>query len=408
MYKTNESLDMLNNNIESESPVLSKVLPWIQWLHIYAFIPGVTLGYVVIVVLDVIYLIAWLGDNRKVTIDKSSNTTLFLFFVVVLLTLPISLLISDSVLPVNILNRILKLITLYLLITVSCSRINYNDYMKSLRLLTYIAAAILFIQFFQKTFLGSYSSFKLPFLEYASDSTEAKLSGINTGSRFRSIFTEPSHYIYFVFQYQVALLFGGKVHLKEILIAAGLSVSVILSGSSTGLIFLAIVWTVYAFDLVRKEGLSTNKIVLIAFLVILLYAAIVWIMNNETLYNAVYRLTGDYERSNVVWKRIYACWDDYLNMTTIQKIFGLGMGNIPKEFMNSFIYLLRSVGIVGTCIIIVWMTKLFCESNKCGRVAVVLLVLLSAIDMVLFTPTVLGYMIIINHNKKCDGEYSIV
>ena len=143
-------------------------------------------------------------------------------------------------------------------------------------------------------------------------------------------------------------------------------------------------------------------------LIILLFGLTAYVvLNNDLLSFSLYRLTGSYERSDVVWKRINSNFEDIKNMKSIYLLFGYGVGNVESEFMNSIVYTILNFGIIGLIILVIGTVKIFIKSNICGRIALIVFLILSAIDMVFFTPTALGYLIIVKcfqDRKEINNE----
>lgn len=391
-------LPAIDGNI-SQHQKISYLLPWVQWFHVYAFISGVTLGYLAILIID-FYLVIRNGKARNIHFEKkigSTKLSLLLFYIIVALL--VAALCDVPLRPVSILNRIFKLVCLYALIF-ECDNnlVDWNCYKKSLKILTYFACGVLLWQFAMHAVTGGYYNLKIPFLRYTNDSTAARVTGFSTESRFRSIFTEPAHFVYFVFQYlAIAMFSSDDIKSRDVISAIFVSLCVILSVSSTGMILLVVVWLTFLMFLLGRGSITKRNFAIAVFVVLCMAAAMMMVWENEQLRFALFRLTGNYEHSDIVWKRINANANDVTAMKGIFAWIGYGMGNVDSKFMNSFIYSLLNVGYIGTALIIAWLTEHFIRTGFCGKIAIILLVLLAAIDMVLYTPTVLAYMVIVQH-----------
>ena len=141
------------------------------------------------------------------------------------------------------------------------------------------------------------------------------------------------------------------------------------------------------------------------FLALVIVLLVFVFFNNSILFQSFSRLGGGFSTSNTVWKRIYANVDVVRQTEGFTRWFGRGLGNVESTFMNSFVYLLINNGIIGAVLVFVWFVRCFFASSRMGRIAIICLFLLAAIDMVLFTPTVLGYLIIIvQSNQKAEKK----
>lgn len=381
-----------------QTKMVSYLLPWIQWLHVFAFLPGITLGYVAIVAID-FYVLLFVQKGKM--LFRKNDRNLYLIFAYMMIALMISLTVVSDVLWVSIINRIVKIVFLYWLVIIATSKIvNWQYYTKSLKVLTYLASFVLLFQFFSYVFVGYYYSIRIPFLKYANAETDAMLSNVSTTARFRSIFTEPSHYVYFAMQYLIITLLKEKnTDKKTVLSSLFISACIILSISSTGIVLLCFVWFIYLLSIFRQGKITGGKLFLSLMLIIVFVTGTIFVMKNPTLYASIERLGGGYSTENTVWKRLYANWDQVVQQKRLLAFFGKGIGNIESEFMNSFVYLLITVGYLGTGLVILWLVKLFFSTKLRGKVAVVALSILAAIDMVLFTPTVIGYLIIYENSR---------
>lgn len=385
---------------------ISYILPWIQWIHIYAFVEGITLGYIAMLFIDLLF-ICNLIQKGKMSINRNGNYKwMCIFFVYLIFSLLVIFATYQDVDIVGVANRLLKLLILYMLIILSTDKnIDWECYKKSLKVLVYIACFAICIQFLTKMVLGYFWTFKVPFLRFANQETDVRIQIISTMERVPSIFTEPSYFVYLVFQYLIIVLFERKdIYVKNLLSAAFISFCVLLSVSSTGYILLAFVWTIYLYKLWNSKQMSNLGIVVTAFIFVAFIICIYLILTNDTLNFAMSRLASDYERSDVVWKRVDSGWDTVLNLSGAPRFIGYGMGNTESEFMNSMIYLILNTGFIGAGLIVIWLIDLFFKTKNVGRISIILLAILAMIDMVLFTPTALGYLYIANHYNKCNME----
>lgn len=388
--------------------VISALLPWIQWMNMYVFVKGVSIGYAIIVAIDVFYFVFINKASLKLKIKNKPHKWIIAFMLLYMVLLPIGLLLSQQFNFLSVANRLVKIFFLYsLILIVSHDNLNWKLYKRSLEILVLIACAVIVYQFVSHMLFGSFMDIRFPFLEYYHENMNEKLSGASEADRFRSIFTEPAYFVYFIFQYFPILLFDDfdsqkKSGVKKWLFAGILTVCVILSVSSTGLFLIVFIWIVYIIFVI-KRGRTTKKGMLLGIVVIIIASFLVkFYLENETLSFSSYRLTEDYEQSTVVWWRLEAGFENIKEMSFVQQIFGYGMGNFPNEkFMNGIAYTILSVGYIGLFVIVGWIISCFRNSNICGKVTTIIWVLLIITEiMALYSPTMLGYAIIINYSQK--------
>lgn len=380
---------------------IAYLLPWVQWLHVYNFFAGMTLGYVVILLIDAYFILHSIKVGVFQVSKKDSFLLIFALFATV--TLPFAMLLEDEVLMFSIFKRCVQMFLLYITILfVNTGKIDWQAYVKSLAILSFVACGVLLVQFIMQTTMGQYYDFKLPFLEYSTTEAADRLSGgITAGARYRSIFTEPSHFIFFIFQYLVIVMFGeDRHHWKTLVTIIVISICVLLSASSTGLILLIAVWAIYMFLFCKGRKISLGLIFLGICIVLILAAGVYIYINNENLSFSFLRLTSDYERSTTVWKRLYVNFDKVGELSGLSLLIGHGMGNVKDEFMNSIVYMLLNVGCLGTLLIFAWQISYFGRSTLRGKMAILILIALSTIDTVLFMPTVMGYVTIAAYSVK--------
>ena len=402
--KYNDSSRYNCESRERFSTSISSLLPWIQWLHVYALFTGVTIGYVLILFIDVVILFKQLQLNTiRIRFKNDIDRFLLFFLIYLLISLLLIIATNYALRPISILNRFVKLILLYGLIA-SCDNnfIDWDSYIKSLKLLTYFACFVLLFQFAMISVTGGYYSIPIPYLKFANESTAERITGFTAGARARSIFTEPAHFVFFVTQYLIIQLFSKPKgnNNNNLIEALFISLCILLSTSSTGLFVLVFVWGIFLINMWRRGKISTQNLLITIITITAIFAGVYALLNNEHLNLSLYRLSGSYEKSNIVWKRIDANFDDVKDMNGIFRWIGYGIGNIDSEFMNSYIYGLLNFGIIGVGIAFLWFIKLFFTTYGIGRISIIILIILGSIDMVFFTPTALGYFIIVQHYLK--------
>lgn len=116
-------------------------------------------------------------------------------------------------------------------------------------LLTLYCAVQYIVIVFWKIYLPSY----LPFLEYREDlKTEADFVNYSQFYRPHSIFQEPAHFCEFILVYLALLLFTRESNIKCNVLRIFVSVIILLTGSTTGLVGVMLLWGMYLYDNLKK------------------------------------------------------------------------------------------------------------------------------------------------------------
>lgn len=387
--------------------IISALLPWIQWMNMYVFVRGVSIGYAIIVAIDIYYFFFINRASLNLHVKYKPHMWMFSFMLMYTMFLPIGLLATHTFNFVSIANRLVKLFFLYFLIFVTTKEnLNWKIYKKSLEILIAIACTVIVYQFVSHSLTGSFYDVRIPFFEYYHETVNEKLSGASEATRFRSIFTEPAYFVYFIFQYFPIVLFENEDEygsvIKRILVAGLLTICVVLSVSSTGLFLLVVVWLAYIIFLIKKGKITLTGFVIFVLAIIGSIVLLRFYLNSEILMFSSYRMSDSYEQSTVVWWRLEAGFEDIRKMSFVQTFFGYGMGNFLNEnFMNGISYTILSCGYIGLFFVIRWILSGFKNSTACGKVATVVWILLIITEiMALYAPPILGYAIMINHFQK--------
>ena len=388
--------------------LISALTPWIQWLNMYALVSGVTVGYAMIILIDFLYILFCKANRSNIQIVTKQAKWILWFSIFFTVMLPLGLALASSFSLIMVANRFIKIYAIFIMIIFMNDKqgLDWEMYRKSLEVLVFIACAVIIYQFVSNMLFGYYYDIRIPFLNYVREETNSVLTGLSQESRFRSIFTEPSYFVYFIFQYLPILLFDkhGQRSLtyKEFLMAAFITVCVVLSVSSTGLFLLALVWGVFIVISFRHGRITARNLTIICMAIVGMSVLGAYYLSNETLSFSFERMTSAYDRSDLVWWRLSAGYEDVVKMNIWQILFGYGMGNFPHvNFMNGVFYTILCTGIIGLIMVICWMVSNFRNTNLCGKVATMIWVLLIITEiMALYAPTLIGYAIMVNHYQK--------
>ncbi|SHN11337.1 hypothetical protein [Halanaerobium congolense] len=261
-------------------------------------------------------------------------------------------------------------------------------------------------------FFGIYISGYIPWFELMNDNLNNvsiyNQSLISKGMswRPRSFFLEPGQYSQFVSFYLGFYLFSlislnkkkNKIKfpiLCVLLISAGLFIS----KSSTGIIMLIIILTIFSIYYLYSEGLKYKHMFIIFLLTPILVLFVINTESYEVFVNRTFVADGffgpAFEGRFGYIKNAIVMRDNSL----IEVIFGSGMTNIdgwtPGLFRVYYYF-----GLLGTFIFIFIFTYLFLKANNLGKLMIVLWIILSVGGDLIFGPNILSFILLFIYEKN--------
>lgn len=237
-----------------------------------------------------------------------------------------------------------------------------------------------------------------------------------------AFYSEPAHYCIFAVLVLFSLLFhidtlniGEK---KRVIASAVISLSIIFSTSSTGLIYLGFVWGTWM--------LFYKKVRIKYVAMFLVSIASIYIVISTDLIEVAYKhlLTMDLHTVNSGAFRIFRGFDLYFSLPLINKIFGYGVGqtgNIVKsigfyslydnvftegsDYVSGLSSIILEAGIVGLVIYVCIIGKIFKKGNINTKLLISLYILLIFSNEILYTPQV--FMILLLTLRELDKEHNV-
>ncbi len=223
--------------------------------------------------------------------------------------------------------------------------------------------------------------------------TELSKYGNNYDGSFyirpRSIFAEPAHYAEFVSGYLTLHLFSNKNILVSILITVG----ILLSASSTGVLVCSFIWITY-FIYKNKNRISPLKILSVILFLLILYTFIA----NTEVYDLISRRFEDGYSAK-------ARFDGYnkINFANIAyQIFGYGNGgtDLGNIYYAGFPSLYLYYGMFGVALFITLTIIIFFRINTKGKILLIIFLFLNVGTELLFQPMVILFYLFIQSNSK--------
>ncbi|HJI30331.1 MAG TPA: hypothetical protein OIL76_09875 [Veillonellaceae bacterium] len=234
-----------------------------------------------------------------------------------------------------------------------------------------------------------------------------------------SLFTEPASLAQYLSPLLILVLFTKIGECKKLLKAFFITVVMILSTSTNGLILAAFTWMTYLTykNIERLRSWKLPIIFVLSFIVAITSIMLILFTDNPVSDYAAYKFRGlaEMDVSSSSYLRIMRGFDIYGQLNIFEKIFGIGMGTYKSyydsgaltvfdgetEYMSSLSYLFVSVGIIG---VLLYISSLLYNVYRKGITACVLAssIILSFISSSLFnTPVyVLSYLFLLHMNRK--------
>lgn len=243
--------------------------------------------------------------------------------------------------------------------------------------------------------------------------------------RLSSIFQEPAHFSEFMSIVLAFILFEEKKRTNRILLAIAISISIILSMSTSGAVFLALVWGAWGIRSVNHFKRGKYMIAIIA--ILLISILIPWVSSSSYagyISSRFSEITFDptaSEHGFSSYIRVLRGYIPFMESDWIEKIFGHGLGtlrsyikqNPSTEFLNvttfnetwvnSFQYLLFMTGIVGTLLFGKQLFYFFIGSSFLGKLFIIQYISAFLSSGILLTPTSALFLYFIEKEKHLNS-----
>ena len=365
--KTENKIDISNSKLRKITTFAVCLSPV---LCIYRVLGVFMLGEVVLIMLLFANLLATFNVNRPISYKQS---TIFLFAIGIFLISGLGYFangVETAVLP-----RLIRL--LFCLFVAALLGGYFFDYKSAQKYIIFIAVVATVLIVFQKIYhdvTGEFIYFLSRGNIYSSIYNSSYFENVETLSTYRpmSIFLEPSHYCQYILFALAIVLFKFKLSIKDILIAALLSIGIFVSTSSTGVILCLALWAIYLFTIVKDSitnGSFNLKVFFIIALVVVAAIAILSQFGDRFLF-AIQRIYNPNSSSSTV------AWDSRLGTFSIfsesdrltDLLFGRGYGVINEsEWYASIPYYYSGTGMLGMFALVIFFVSMYLFSNKFQR-----------------------------------------
>jgi hypothetical protein len=375
----------------------------IGFLEIFLPIYSVLMYYTLPVVGSVgqiillIYIIVYFFTHKNIRYNVPKFLLLFTIYVI-----PVQLVVFYTVGGLN-LSRIVNLLMIvFYLIILSCFNINIDGLYKVYKIVALFACITIIIQFVQIQFFNQvvHQIMLLPI--------ERPEAWYSEGLRPQGIFPEPQ--VFATFMLPILVLTLRKF---EYLWAMFFTFAILASTSSLGIICSAGIWVYY----VLFSQLSSKKK---AFIIAVIFIGVLGLTQTSLFEYGINKITTTNFTNNV---RLTRGFTIYAKIPMLYKLFGIGVNNLAyyqesgqiilndymsiamrnSSYITTVSELLINFGLFATLIYLRFLMNLF-KNSEC-RLLVVLLIVLSFAQTILFSGVWYLYMIIIfatlKENNNC-------
>lgn len=425
MYKINKK-----RGIEAAYAAMFVLLPILNQYTI----AGLTFE-MIFAVLGFIILILKRGKIRNV-LGIYSNVMLFIIGTIILLCM--------QAFRVNVgITQLVLRVGLYILMTVNVLLLIPDLYeVNQIRQIYYVAVMVCSIacifQFFQHQITGRATMLLIPGLQLNSGSYNSSeyaaytLGRLSQGWYYRpcSFFLEPAHHAQYVLPWLFLQIMGIELtDRKQLSLAVLVTVSVVLTASSLGVLGSAVVWMCGIIRWMRKlESKQIAKMLGVLLLAILGSIAVLRIPSVSFYFNMkIDEMTSSRLDSNSFTMRILRGWECFKQFGITEKIFGAGYGNIldyithnnistiydwkmgDLTYMNGFSTMLCDFGIVGSIyyIYMVFIRKFTHSGEYLGLIICIALLMLTS--AIFNTPTyyLMICLLLLTKKQHINGELNV-
>lgn len=379
-------------NISRKSAkIFSAIVALLPWLSIYATaINGVTIADLALICF-IVY--EWLMISlRRKNLQFSSRWLMVLFTYLIISTM-LRYLTMQPVNSMPVIFRITKF-GMFCLVIISMfpGYLDKETLYRWIRYLALISCVAIIIQYIAHYTIGSYLEFKIPFLSYSNERVNSIDYMALQSNAFRpsSIFLEPAHFAMCSIIYVVILLFQTDVKRYNWIEAIGVSICLVLSTSSTALVLLIIVWTIYSYNILTGKHTIYNKNMAIVGIAGILILVALYFRETPQLYQTLERILDP--NNTAVTGRINAGDRLVQSLSGIERWIGVGFGNLTEYiYMNSINYMAYCAGYIGSLIALGVLANAYMASGMIGKITAIIFFMLCFSSPIIISVTIIVY-----------------
>lgn len=349
-----------------------------------------------LVILSLLTLIVFIPFSK---IYRHLLIFVFVFYLVVLINVMLSIL-SFNLKPYLFSYIGFVLSPMYLLLLVGFYKERIDLLIKHLKWVLGIHLFFFYLQL--SVFLVS--GHIIDFLEIITNEPQRTIGGIYTKEtiiRTVGLFNEPASYSIFANSMLLCLL----VFNKRITLLVGLTIlSIILSFSASGIMFLAVV---LLFTFIKKSFLTKN--VMLKTVILFFGVVIIKFFFKETrVYEVFTEKIANFQQSPSYQYRIGNVFSEFGDLNIYQKVFGIGFGNLTVNenlgsFFSQFIIQSGVLFITVFSLLFYWLFRRY--KLKSNIIAIILILGLSTqVINHLITWYFMACILVISYNKYYENS----
>lgn len=343
---------------------------------------------------------------------KFESNYLVFFILYAIISIMIMIIFNNNIMIDRVILRFLKSFLYIVIIVYFMQDFVENRYLIKLLYKTSIFLSIfLIVQVLVYYFTNIQISGKIPFMSYISSLEEYSGTGyitiVNGIKLFRatSLFAEPSHFSqYMLMTLSISLFKNKKVEWKVAILT---SIAILMTTSGQGIALVTFVWILWATKELRIKKMDSIKVLRIIITLIIFPIVLYIIFNLPFIQTSINRIfLSNYNAVNI---RVEAGYDLFFTNNLVQKLFGIGFGNIASNtYMNSAAYTLLTTGIFGSILIALYYIKGFITSSPESRVMLIVMLILTFTSFYLFSISAMLAMILINSSNIHKSKNSLI
>jgi len=269
---------------------------------------------------------------------------------------------------------------------------------------TIFASIYLIIQFFLYSLYGYYLPGTIPFLDLQVNTINEIYSRYNQGYyiRVHSIFAEPSHFTIYVLPYLIICLSEVKYKLPEYIPAILISIAILMSQSSTGIIMAGVIWIIWYLYRIIDKGISKKKSIFIVLSILFIPVVLLFITRTNSFDFFIDRTFSSGSLGEAGYRRLGngVILHEIFKNSSLYLLFGQGMVNLQTYIPGAtrlFVYF----GISGVVLLLAIFTKIYYSGNRIQKEILIIFVILNFGTEILFGNFIFLYLpFLLLHDQK--------
>ncbi|CUN15857.1 hypothetical protein [Turicibacter sanguinis] len=361
-----------------------------------------TADLLLIFVVPLILLEKFINNHRVITRYIKILRPICIFLLYLGVTLCIQVMIESQVEVLSTIRFMLYIIALI----IGVEMFNFKLGLKILKYVTIIISIYTILQFTVFMLFHTTLPWRIPGLVIMDSNFIAKEMSEYYLLFYRptGIFLEPTHLVQYIYVYLIYSLFSIQLNYKEALL---ISVAIVVSGSSLGMIVLLLIWGIWLLSVIGKKRILKKHIIIAIVIGSIVVVSIPYLLNLPYISKIFTRVIGDGSLNGAAvgyrFDSLTVVLDS--NMPFIYRLIGYGRGT-NTVYMTGIPYLIYCNGIIGL-IIYLWIIGISILKNRGFFKILAIVVLFTSIGSeMIINFGILFYMMFIYQGYK-KGNYKV-